>query len=397
MSKYDLFFLLFLVIILLPNLSSRFSFGVSPSFGHQEVRDPFRDLIDMKCSKAVPKDVDMIKCAHAHRGNQSTDILAVDFFSNGRFLNATIWLVSPIEENKAVNDTEETNYGMFIDADSNQKTGWQGIDYQVENHHKNGKWNKTLYEFSSIGKQRILNETNNYTTSFYQKNNNYVTLYADLNAIGSPDKYKVMFYAEELKGTVNAPILWIDDFTSWIDIPRPQFTLLTTPSNIVLRPGQEDSYGIQLLSNTTFIPKVSDFKADENTSNVNLRFITPKINSSASTNEPESLDIKIPEAAQIGIYNVPIIANVTQTSTIPNIFGFNNMPLNIAYEFDKLNIPVTVIKKMSIEEQLADFNKTWIAPLSGIYTFLGGLLTGGAAQSLYKRLKKKQNENEEPI
>jgi hypothetical protein len=82
------------------------------------------------------------------------------------------------------------------------------------------------------------------------------------------------------------------------------------------------------------------------------------------------------------------------------MFGFKNLPLNSAYEFDNLNLPVTVVKKMNIGEQLADFNKSWIEPLSRIYTFIGGPLTGGAAQWLYKRIRRKQNSNnnnDEPI
>jgi len=374
-------------------------FAASPSFGHQEIRDPFRDLIDMKCLKHLPKTIDTNKCVHTYEVNQSTDIIAADFFSNGMFLNATIWLVSPIKESTSANNHEETNYGVFIDADSNQKTGWQGIDYQVENSRNDGKWHRALYEFSSIGQQRILDETKNYTAHFYQKNKNYVTLYADLNAMGSPSKYRVMFYAEELiKGTTNNTLFWVDDFTSWIDIPRPELALLTTPSQVVLRPGEEDSYGIQLMSNVTLVPQVSNFRVEQNTSNVQLKFITNPLYKSDSSNEPESLDIKIPADAKIGKYNIPIIANTTQISTIPNTFGFRYLPLNAAYEFDNLNLQVTVVKKMNIGEQLASFNKTWIEPLSGIYTFIGGLLTGGVAPWLYKRIRRKQGDNnDEPI
>ena len=146
--------------------------------------------------------------------------------------------------------------------------------------------------FSSVGETRILNETKNYRTHFYEKNGKYVTLYADLNAMGSPNKYRVMFYAEELKGSTNNPIFWVDDYTSWIDIPRPQFSLLTTPSHIVLRPGEEDSYGIQL--NATLVPQVSNFTVKENTNNMQLKFITNRLYNSNSSSEPESLDIKIP-------------------------------------------------------------------------------------------------------
>jgi hypothetical protein len=395
MTKQYQYFLVFLPlliisVILLSNFLSCYVFAASPSFGYREIRDPFRDLIDMKCLKDL-KVVATNKCVHTNERNQSTDIIAVDFFSNGRFLNATIWLVSPVKESTS-NNREETNYGMFIDADSNQKTGLQGIDYQVENSRKDGKWDRTFYDFSSSG-HRILNETKNYTPQFYQKNNNYVTLYADLSAMGSPDKYRVMFYAEELEGTTNNPIFWVDDFTNWIDIPRPELTVLTTPSQVVLRPGQADSYGIQLVSNTTPVPQVSNFTVEENTRDVELKFIHNPLYNSDSINEPDSFDIKIPEDAKIGTYNIPIITNVTQTSTIPNMFGFKSLPLNTAYEFDKLNLPVTVLKRMTIGEQLADFNKTWIEPLSGIYTFMGGLLTGGAAQWLYKRIRRKQSNS----
>jgi hypothetical protein len=56
--------------------------------------------VKMKLKSAsadLPKGVDINKCIHTHEGNQSTDIMAVDFFSNRRFLNTTIWLVSPIK------------------------------------------------------------------------------------------------------------------------------------------------------------------------------------------------------------------------------------------------------------------------------------------------------------
>jgi hypothetical protein len=174
---------------------------------------------------------------------------------------------------------------MFIDADSNQKLAGKEltIKWKIAARMESGR--EHYMNSHRLGK-RILNETKNYTAHFYEKNNNYVTLYADLSAMGSPDKYRVMFYAEELKGTTNNPIFWVDDYTSWIDIPRPQFSLLTMPSHIVLRPGEGDSYGIQLTSNTTLVPQVSNFTVKENTSNMQLKFITnPSYNSYSSMNQ----------------------------------------------------------------------------------------------------------------
>jgi hypothetical protein len=392
-SRFILIYLILMIyLIILPNHFPHYVFAASPSFGYQEVRDPFRDIIDVKCLKDV-KAIDVNNCQHTNEGNQSTDIVATDYFSDGRLLNATLWLFSHIKESSrnSINNHEETNYGMFIDADSNQKTGWQGIDYQVEDSRKDGRWYRTFYEFSSLSSPRIL-EQKNYTEQFYNKNGKYVTLYADLHAMGSPAKYRVMFYAEEvLSNTAGAILFWKDDFTNWIDIPRPDVSLLATPSHIVLRPGQQDSFGIQLTSNTSLVPQVSNFMVKENTNNVQLHFVTNPLYTSSS-NEPAYLEVTIPEDAKIGTYNIPIVANVTQTSTIPNIFGFKNLVLNTAYEFDNVNLPITVVKRMNIGEELAEFNKTWVEPLSGIYTFIGGFFTGGLAQWIYRRTSRKQDD-----
>jgi hypothetical protein len=129
----------------------------SLSFGHREIRDAFYGVINMTCLLHPQKGVDINSCEHTNQGNQSIDILAVDCFSGGRFLNATLWLVSPIKET-ASNSQDTTNYGMFIDADDNPKTGWQAIDHQVEDSRNNGNWIRTFYEFSSVGDTRVLSK-----------------------------------------------------------------------------------------------------------------------------------------------------------------------------------------------------------------------------------------------
>ena len=48
---------------------------------------------------------------------------------------------------------EEVDYGMFIDADFDNKTGWGGIDYKVELGWDNQSkvWNKVLEKWSYFG------------------------------------------------------------------------------------------------------------------------------------------------------------------------------------------------------------------------------------------------------
>jgi hypothetical protein len=64
----------------------------------------------------------------------------------------------------------------------NPKTGWQGIDYQVEDSRKNGTWTRTFYEYSSVGDSKTLKVQKNYEKShtFYEKK--YMTLFTNLGA-----------------------------------------------------------------------------------------------------------------------------------------------------------------------------------------------------------------------
>jgi len=82
------------------------------------------------------------------------DIVAVNYFSDGKLFNATLWLSSPLFNNtgfynKTLNNTD-LNYGMSIDADFNNKTGIGGADYGVIIHwnHNHKSWSEVTEEFS---------------------------------------------------------------------------------------------------------------------------------------------------------------------------------------------------------------------------------------------------------
>jgi hypothetical protein len=135
-----LYLLLFTIVILLYQLPLyKKTFAESPSFGYQEIRDELFDIIDMNTCVRSSQEISANKCTFTSPETQSIDIVAVDYFDNQKILNATIWLISKPKENTSDSDNI-SNYGMFIDADSNQKTGWQGIDYQVEVSENNGKF-----------------------------------------------------------------------------------------------------------------------------------------------------------------------------------------------------------------------------------------------------------------
>jgi hypothetical protein len=103
---YSSYLLCSLAIILL-YYDTQHAFA-SPSFGRQEIKDPASDFYEMY--------------SHMQNRNASSyvDIRAVNYFSDGRSLNTTIWLDSFQE--KPPKDWN-VNYGIFIDSNRDNETG----------------------------------------------------------------------------------------------------------------------------------------------------------------------------------------------------------------------------------------------------------------------------------
>ena len=300
-------------------------------------------------------------------------------------------MVSNVSEN-TLDPIFISNYGAYIDADSNQKTGWQGIDYQIEISENEGKWNRTLYQFSSLGDVRFLKGPENHT-DLIVKDTKYIDLDVMLDYLGLPENYRVMFYAEKLTKDKSCnpesertckSTSWKTDFTSWIEIPKQKLNLTSTPNPITLRVEGKDSFGILLISETGITPEVSSFNVKDPPSDLELQFFS-KANS--SNKNPGVLEITASKDAMIGTYIVPILAELTKKSTIPPLDPSSEI-LNIGNEVEEVNLPVSVLRKTSTAEDLIAFMKD--------YGVIVGLIAGGAASQLwtwgFDKLKKRQEE-----
>ena len=109
----------------------------------------------------------------AHLKSNYTDILSVDYLSDGKTLDATFWLASGFENfsasiyNQAL---RKIAYGMLIDADSNPKTGYNGADYDFYVESVAGKLSAYLYQLSSTGGYRLVASKINYSQPFVDTN-----------------------------------------------------------------------------------------------------------------------------------------------------------------------------------------------------------------------------------
>jgi hypothetical protein len=360
--KYVLLSLLnFIVLTVLCNSLIHPTFTESPSFHRQQIIDDRNDWINLETRNFTKI------------GDRSTDILAVDYSSNGKFLNATLWLFFPFKEKPLF---EDISYGMLIDADFDDKTGFDGIDYKFEISWKNQtqNWFKVLEAWSPYGETRVLNNQTIPFTLFSEKGSSYVLLSCDLNDI-SPEKYKVLFYGE-IKKIGRDPS--ITDFTRWVAIPPLDLDISTSPSSVDLRKGEEKTIEVKVNSTHGYEPIVN-LSSKIQSNDIKLDFKqnkTVRIPSYGVATIP--LTITSSDDARIGPYTLFILANSTfpsQELIKPQTSSPGFLPPSVKPEnkITQSSLLITLQEPITLPDQIKEFWSKVGDPLSFFYGILAGI------------------------
>jgi hypothetical protein len=362
------------------------AFAASPTFSHIEIKDVFHDGLEVNVIRN-----NFTEDNYMDPLDNSTDIRSVDYSSDGIILNATLWLSKPIGQD--YNLSQEADiliYGILIDADSNQATGKNGVEYQVEVQWNNltKTWIRFFTQYSSDGFSRIIELDLSYTEPFREQESNYVLLYADLSAMNFPNNYKVISYSEVIYDDYYPSNVSID-FDSWTYVPSPVYTASTTPPGVELRQGDEEDIGLQIKSNIGSTPKVVNY-LPVNYSGIEVIFDPDELHKPYYDTSPAPFRLNVPSDAAVGQYTIPLIANVSVESTFPSAFfglsGFN-LPTQ-GYTTTIVNFSTTIMEKPSIQEEFEDFWTTFGDPISLV---AGGFVAGFTA-IVFDRIKNRKKD-----
>ena len=87
----------------------------------------------------------------SHLKSDYANIVAVDYLSDGKTLDATLWLKSNLENASTYSQPfKKIRYGMLIAIASLPPTsGYNGANYNYYIEAVNGKWSEYLYQLSS--------------------------------------------------------------------------------------------------------------------------------------------------------------------------------------------------------------------------------------------------------
>jgi hypothetical protein len=320
----------------------------------------------------------------SHLKSDYANILAVDYTSDGKTLDATFWLASNSENASIYNQPlKHIRYGMLIAIVSlPQNSGYNGANYDFYIEANNGRWSQYLYQLSSTGTRSLVYSKTNYTESFGGPTvgPGYVKLRLDLASIHSPGSYGLSFYtAESFKSNEDR------DFTSWVGVPPATIATLTRPKDIVIRQGEESLIPSEV--ETPLSNNVTSLKFDNGTyfSSNGLSVSTEKI-------QPPLFKVKVSPQTPVGVYTIPFVASLSITTTSSKspmfndtITGFGDPEFQVSKKYPttgyitgNANLTISVIPPLTVHET---FNAFWVTYGTPIVILAGG--TVGAFSSLF--------------
>jgi uncharacterized membrane protein YphA (DoxX/SURF4 family) len=363
-------FLLAIIVVVILSSILQSILAESPDYTRQELLDKRNDQVTISHEKDdwfhILSRVRLVEPS----SDPSNDIHRVTYSSDGRLLNATMWLGSTPFNNSA--------YGVLVETDSNQASGQQGIDYRIElgRSTNSNEWRTSVQEIESpitglVDKIELANYTVNMTPG------KIVRLTVDLKDIGSPERYSLIFYARKDLG----PGLSSIDFSDRTSVPFPQYTLITKPAIIELRRDDEQKIEIQLESNYQQIG-VFGYGIQDKPSIID-RVMFEERDFNTSTVNPISLTIHIDRNAKSGSYVLKLLPIYSSQPSFLFLGESNvrdgqvkSLVFNEGVGILQMDLPIYILDPLTFQEQLSLFNEKWITPINGIYGFIGVIAVG---------------------
>lgn len=364
------------------------AFAVSPAF--DEVLIPDKAIGNQKNDwvQTYGNDSKFLRSDYAN-------ILAVNYFSDGKTLDTTFWLASNSENASIYNQPiKHIRYGMLIAIVTlPQNSGYNGANYDFYVEEVNGKWSEYLYQLSSTGTRALIYSKINYTESFGGPiiGPGYINLKLDLASIHSPSNYGLSFYtAESFKSNE------VRDFTSWIGVPPGTIEVSTDPKDIVIRQGEERIIPSEL--QTSLSNNVTNITF-ENSPSYNFNGLSV----SAERIHPPLFKIKVSPQSPVGVYTIPLVVsmsiqttssklpmfNDTVTGSLDQEFQISKKYPTIGYITGNANLTINVIPPLTVNESFMAFWKVWGTPIVALVAGTMGVFSTHLIDLLKRRKERK--------
>jgi hypothetical protein len=336
-------FLLMTLMILYTHFQEKV-WGDSPSFPIQQIFDDTEDwnfFNSSEIAKSTEVAEDSSDCDKSLEYIPS-DITTVNYYSDGKYLNATLWLSSPLEE--FVHNLISRDYVIYVDVKSVYDAGKSDYASGINWRNSSNSWTKELYEYSAYGDRWKYLKIMADHTGFFARGNNYVSLSLDLESINLPEEYTVIFAAADTFRKNNNVYCTFLDNTDFFPVPPPQYNITTSQNSLFLKKGQEKTIELRMNSDANFNSYYYLSKNQIKGLEVELSPTELSLPSNGITTS--LVHIKALENATVGSYTLSITSKVFPNETLSS--GFTELKGNVPHSIEAGNTDLTVI----VEEPL---------------------------------------------
>lgn len=381
---FNTIILIIMLLAILYNTQFDNVFTESPSFSRDILID--KNAItnnSLKYDKFIDLPIDII----SHSGNideYSTaanlddlpiDIISVTSVSDGRFLNGTLWLSTPIyKQNHLDYVNSNVTFNMYITFVSESNYVY-GVRIQPE---RDGTWTKIIWENEPYhpmsDKTGYTNKTlqtiHNYT-GFFENGNRYVDLSLNLGNIGFPDSYYINYYI-----TANHNGIYLNDFLKMRTTVPIQTNLVTYNwpdflHPVELRAGEVRSIDILVKSTDLYTDIFNSISDADETDDFTMNFEPSRIYIPHNGLAKTKLIIKATNNVSNGHYTLPVQIQSLTTE------GVLDSPINET-------INVEILPPQSSIETISDLLRI----NSSISAFIPLVLTSIVSVALFNFAKK---------
>jgi hypothetical protein len=252
-----LFPILFLFTILtLTNYETLYGSG-SPNFVIQKRQDGYNDWYEVNESSSDKYFA--LKRNNFAVINPYADIKEVDYFSDGKRLNATFWVA-----NYGGNIANGTTYGFYIRLQDDPARNSRDADYSFKIVAHNTKpWEEILEQWNSFGGNRSIYEKNVTKSVILDEQNGILNLSLDLRWLNYPEKYSLNFFTTDTYIS-NESSIKIADYNGWVEIPPDKIEVVFSPDPIEIYPGEEKSLNVEISHASDQISEIRVGESEKN-------------------------------------------------------------------------------------------------------------------------------------
>lgn len=367
--SYLPYFITFTILLFI-NIMCVNIFAISPSFSRQVVDDATHDIKSpvLKNEKIYSGESDP-DCLPETL--PTTDIKSVSYISDGKTLNATLWLTEPFTflppESKGI--PYGISYSMYIDVNSiyDANTDYN-INYYWETDY-NRTWTIETLETSKVGDKTLYSKQN--PTDIAKKGQNYINFIFDLKTANYPKNYRIFFSAIPFFNNENGKNCVLMDITNYLSAPPPEFNISATPNNVELRPGEEKTVQLTIQSKTNLDAKALLWTNSTNSIIANLT--SKEISILPYNIATSTLKVKALKNATVNSHVLPLSATIS----FPEIFEvviLSELPLNLNSNATPVIIKnftqsISILPPFTFGQHMNNI-ADWVSPINSIWTFI---------------------------